>query len=157
MDKYLILRHPILGDDLIRLVLMGGFPVNIDSSEAEREIWADNYTKIFMERDLRDIADLDQVTQFTTSNQKYRSLFRSINKLFPTGYKFWSIFTNDSKLHYLVRTVIAYHNFATLVHKRIERLDQKLPSFISLTLGLLAVTSQINFDGIKRVPDKLYA
>ena len=55
-------ESPIVGDDLVRLVLMGGFPVNIDSDEAEREIWANNYSQIFMERDLRDIADLEIVT-----------------------------------------------------------------------------------------------
>ena len=57
-------RHAILGDDLVRLVMLGGFPEAISrESERRRQDWARSYLTSILTRDLRDIADVEKLTE----------------------------------------------------------------------------------------------
>lgn len=54
----------IVGDDLLRLVLLGGFPEAIArESERRRQDWARSYITSVLTRDLRDIADVEKLTE----------------------------------------------------------------------------------------------
>ena len=144
---------PILGDELIRLVLMGGFPVNIDSDEAEREIWANNYSQIFMERDLRDIADLElvpnlprlirNIAAYSGQLINYSRLATNFGVSLPT---MQSYITWLERL-YLISILQPWYTNA------LKRLS-KTPKLHFIDAGLLAVMNNINFDGIKRDPSK---
>nr|WP_217895341.1 AAA family ATPase [Sphingomonas sp. CDS-1] len=51
-------RDAIIGDDLVRLALLGGFPEGISrASERRRQDWTHSYLTSVLTRDLRDIAD----------------------------------------------------------------------------------------------------
>lgn len=53
-----------LGDDLIRLALMGGFPEALTrSSERRRQDWERSYLNSVLTRDLRDIAEVEKLTE----------------------------------------------------------------------------------------------
>lgn len=57
-------KNPALGDDLLELVLMGGFPeAQARSSEKRRMDWARSYLTSVLTRDLRDIADVEKLTE----------------------------------------------------------------------------------------------
>lgn len=57
-------RQAIVGDDLVRLVLLGGFPEAIArESERRRQDWARSYLTSVLTRDLRDIADVEKLTE----------------------------------------------------------------------------------------------
>lgn len=54
----------ILGEDLVRLVLRGGFPEAISrATERRRQDWARSYLESILTRDLRDIADVEKLTE----------------------------------------------------------------------------------------------
>ena len=52
----------IIGDDLVRAVLVGGYPEMLRrKNQTRRRAWARDYIKAIVERDIRDIADLDKL------------------------------------------------------------------------------------------------
>jgi predicted AAA+ superfamily ATPase len=52
----------IIGDDLVRAVLVGGYPEMLRrKNQKRRRAWARDYIKAIVERDIRDIADLDKL------------------------------------------------------------------------------------------------
>ncbi|CAG0987131.1 MAG: ATP-binding protein [Rhizobiaceae bacterium] len=52
----------VLGDELIALVLAGGYPEALRrSSQARRTAWLENYMTQILDRDVRDIANIDQL------------------------------------------------------------------------------------------------
>ncbi|MEM7397305.1 MAG: ATP-binding protein [Pseudomonadota bacterium] len=54
----------IVGDDLVDVVLFGGFPEAIARpSERRRQDWARSYLTSILTRDLRDIADVEKLTE----------------------------------------------------------------------------------------------
>ena len=54
----------LIGDDLIRLALCGGFPEAIGRhSERRRQSWARAYLTSILTRDLRDIAEIEKLTE----------------------------------------------------------------------------------------------
>jgi predicted AAA+ superfamily ATPase len=57
-------QDAIVGDDLIQLVLLGGFPEAISrDSERRRQDWSRSYLTSILTRDLRDIADVEKLTE----------------------------------------------------------------------------------------------
>jgi uncharacterized protein len=54
----------VLGDELVRTVLVGGYPEMLRRKDQKRRrAWTRDYVKAIVERDIRDIADLDKVAQ----------------------------------------------------------------------------------------------
>jgi uncharacterized protein len=57
-------KDAIVGDDLVQLVLSGGFPEAISRhSERRRQDWSRSYLTSILTRDLRDIADVEKLTE----------------------------------------------------------------------------------------------
>ena len=57
-------RNAIVGDDLVSTVLLGGFPEAIArESERRRQDWARSYLTSILTRDLRDIVDIEKLTE----------------------------------------------------------------------------------------------
>jgi len=54
----------IIGDDLVGAVLVGGYPEMLRrKAQKRRRAWARDYVKAIVERDIRDITDLDKLAQ----------------------------------------------------------------------------------------------
>jgi len=57
-------KQPALGDELLRRTLAGGFPEAISrQTERRRQDWARSYLASVLIRDLRDIADIEKLTE----------------------------------------------------------------------------------------------
>lgn len=56
----------VLGDDLVELVLKGGYPEPLTYESAfDRELWHENYVDAIVQRDVRDIAEISRLNALT--------------------------------------------------------------------------------------------
>jgi uncharacterized protein len=139
----------IMGEDLVKLVLLGGFPEAISrESERRRQDWARSYLTSVLTRDLRDIAEIEKLTELPKfvrllaehSGQlvNYSQFGGSINVSHKTGQRYVALLEQV----FLVATLQPWY---TNVLKRIA----KTPKLHFLDSGLLAVTRGLSFDRVK--------
>jgi uncharacterized protein len=139
----------IVGDDLTKLVLIGGFPEAISrDSERRRQDWARSYLTSVLTRDLRDIADIEKLTELPKfvrllaehSGQlvNYSQFGGSINVSHKTGQRYVALLEQV----FLVATLQPWYTNAL---KRIA----KTPKLHFLDSGLLATTRGLSFDRVK--------
>jgi predicted AAA+ superfamily ATPase len=142
-------REAIVGDDLLRLVLLGGFPEAIvRESERRRQDWARSYLTSVLTRDLRDIADVEKLTELPKfvrllaehSGQlvNYSQFGSSINVSHKTGQRYVGLLEQV----FLIATVQPWYTNAL---KRIA----KTPKLHFLDSGILAKARGLTFDRIK--------
>ena len=142
-------RDAILGADLSKLVLLGGFPEAISrESERRRQDWARSYLTSVLTRDLRDIADIEKLTELPKfvrllaehSGQlvNYSQFGASINVSHKTGQRYVALLEQV----FLVSTLQPWYSNAL---KRIA----KTPKLHFLDSGLLATARGLNFDRLK--------
>jgi hypothetical protein len=139
----------IVGDDLAKLVLIGGFPEAISrDSERRSQDWARSYLTSVLTRDLRDIADIEKLTELPKfvrllaehSGQlvNYSQFGGSINVSHKTGQRYVALLEQV----FLVATLQPWYSNAL---KRIA----KTPKLHFLDSGLLATTRGLSFDRVK--------
>lgn len=139
----------IIGDDLVKLVLVGGFPEAISrDSERRRQDWARSYLTSVLTRDLRDIADIEKLTELPKfvrllaehSGQlvNYSQFGGSIDVSHKTGQRYVALLEQV----FLVATLQPWYTNAL---KRIA----KTPKLHFLDSGLLATTRGLSFDRLK--------
>jgi len=142
-------REAILGDDLTQLVLLGGFPEAISrDSERRRQDWSRSYLTSVLTRDLRDIADVEKLTELPKfvrllaehSGQlvNYSQFGAGINVTHKTGQRYVGLLEQV----FLIATVQPWFTNAL---KRIV----KTPKLHFLDSGLLATMRGLSFDRIK--------
>jgi predicted AAA+ superfamily ATPase len=142
-------REAIVGDDLIQLVLIGGFPEAISrDSERRRQDWARSYLTSVLTRDLRDIAEIEKLTELPKfvrllaehSGQlvNYSQFGSSINVSHKTGQRYVALLEQV----FLVSTLQPWYTNAL---KRIA----KTPKLHFLDSGLLATARGLSFDRMK--------
>ncbi|SIS93901.1 ATP-binding protein [Phaeovulum vinaykumarii] len=139
----------IVGDDLVHSVLLGGFPEAIArESERRRQDWARSYLTSVLTRDLRDIADVEKLTELPKfvrllaehSSQlvNYSQFGASINVSHKTGQRYVRLLEQV----FLIATLQPWFTNAL---KRIV----KTPKLHFLDSGLLASTRGLTFDRVK--------
>ncbi len=142
-------RAPVLGDDLVRLVLLGGFPEAIvRGSERRRQDWARAYLTSVLVRDLKDIADIEKLADLPKFVQilaahagqlvNYSQLGAGINVSHKTGQRYVALLEQV----FLVSTLQPWYTNA------LKRLV-KTPKLHFLDTGLLATARGLSFDRIK--------
>lgn len=142
-------RNSIIGDDLVQLVLLGGFPEAISrNSERRRQDWARSYLTSILTRDLRDIADLEKLTELpkfvrllaehTGQLVNYSQFGGSINVSHKTGQRYVGLLEQV----FLVTTLQPWF---TNTLKRIV----KTPKLHFVDSGLLASVRGLTFDRVK--------
>ncbi|CCW19662.1 ATPase [Sphingobium indicum BiD32] len=138
-----------VGDDLVRLALLGGFPEAISrASERRRQDWAQSYLTSVLTRDLRDIADIEKLTELPKfvrllaehSGQliNYSQFGAAINVSHKTGQRYVGLLEQV----FLVATLQPWFTNSL---KRIV----KTPKLHFLDSGLLATARGLSFDRIK--------
>ena len=146
-------RGAVIGDDLVRLVLLGGFPEAISrESERRRQDWARSYLTSVLTRDLRDIAEIEKLTELPKfvrllaehSGQlvNYSQFGSSINVSYKTGQRYVGLLEQV----FLVATVQPWY---TNTLKRIA----KTPKLHFLDSGLLGTARGLSFDRVKAERD----
>jgi len=139
----------ILGDDLVELVLAGGFPEAIGRErERRRQDWLRSYLTSVLTRDLRDIADIEKLAELPKfvrllaehSGQlvNYSRFGGSINVSHKTGQRYVALLEQV----FLVATLQPWY---TNVLKRIA----KTPKLHFLDSGLLAAARGLRFEGVR--------
>lgn len=141
-------RKATVGEDLLRLVLMGGFPEAIArAGEQRRQDWARSYLTSILTRDLRDIADIEKMTELPKfvrllaehSGQlaNYSQLGAGIGVSHKTGQRYVALLEQV----FLVSTLPPWHTNAL---KRIA----KTPKLHFLDTGLLAAARGLSFERV---------
>jgi predicted AAA+ superfamily ATPase len=136
----------VVGDDLVKLVLAGGFPEAISrGTERRQQDWMRSYLTSILTRDLRDIADIEKLTELPRfvrllaehSGQlvNYSQFGGSINVSHKTGQRYIALLEQV----FLVSTLRPWYTNAL---KRIS----KTPKLHFLDSGLLAATRGLTFD-----------
>ena len=142
-------RNGIVADDLLRLVLLGGFPEAIArESERRRQDWARSYLTSVLTRDLRDIAVVEKLTELPKfvrllaehSGQlvNYSQFGSSINVSHKTGQRYVGLLEQV----FLITTVQPWYTNAL---KRIA----KTPKLHFVDSGVLAAARGLTFDRVK--------
>ncbi len=142
-------RNAVVGEDLVHSVLLGGFPEAIArDSERRRQDWARSYLTSVLTRDLRDIADIEKLTELPKfvrmlaehSSQlvNYSQFGASINVSHKTGQRYVGLLEQV----FLIATLQPWFTNAL---KRIV----KTPKLHFLDSGLLASARGLTFDRIK--------
>lgn len=138
-----------VGDELIRIVLAGGFPEALArASERRRQTWARSWLESVLTRDLRDIAEIGKLTELP---QYVRLLAEHSGKLvnysrfgsgigvsYKTGQRYVSLLEQ-------VFVVATLQPWFTNALKRIV----KTPKLHFLDCGLLAAARGLTFAGLK--------
>jgi uncharacterized protein len=142
-------KQAVVGDDLVQLALLGGFPEAIArESERRRQDWARSYLTSVLTRDLRDIAEIEKLTELPKfvrllaehSGQlvNYSKLGSSINVTYKTGQRYVALLEQV----FLVATLQPWFTNAL---KRIA----KTPKLHFLDSGLLATARGLSFERVK--------
>lgn len=142
-------RNGIVGDDLMQLVLLGGFPEAIGrNTERRRQDWLRSYLTSILVRDLRDIADVEKLTELPKfvrllaehSGQlvNYSQVAAGIGVTHKTGQRYVGLLEQV----FLVTTVQPWFT------NKLSRLA-KTPKLHFLDSGLLATARGLTFERLK--------
>ena len=142
-------RNAIVGDDAIRLALLGGYPEAIErDAERRRQAWARSYLTSVLSRDLRDIGEIEKLTELPKFVRllaehsgrlvNYSQFGSGIDVSYKTGQRYVALLEQV----FLVSTLRPWYTNAL---KRIVR----TPKLHFLDSGLLAATRGLSFDRVK--------
>ena len=142
-------RKAVIGDDLVRLALLGGFPEAIErESERRRQAWARSYLTSALTRDLRDIAEIERLAElpkfvrllaeYSGRLVNYSQFGSEIDVSHKTGQRYVALLEQV----FLVSTLQPWYTNAL---KRIA----KTPKLHFLDSGLLAAVRGLSFDRVR--------
>ncbi len=142
-------RKAVVGDDLVQTVLLGGFPEAIArESERRRQDWARSYITSILTRDLREIAEVEKLTElpkfvrllaeYSGQLVNYSQFGAGINVSHKTGQRYVGLLEQV----FLIATLQPWFTNAL---KRIVR----TPKLHFLDSGLLASARGLTFDRVK--------
>ena len=143
-------EQPVIGAQLVRTVLRGGYPEAIArDSDRRRNAWAQQYIDALIQRDVRDIATIDKldelprllnaIAQTAGSVSNYSGLGAAVNLDSKTTAKYVGIFEQM----YLLNRVDAW------ARNRLKRLV-KSPKMQFVDSGLLATLIELGADEVSR-------
>ncbi|MDG4576590.1 MAG: ATP-binding protein [Defluviicoccus sp.] len=139
----------VVGDELIQTVLRGGFPEAIGrESERRRQDWARSYLTSILTRDLRDIAEIEKLTELP---KFVRLLAEHSGQLVNYSQLAGGINVNQRTAHRYVGLLEQVFLIATLQPWFTNTLKRivKTPKLHFLDSGLLAAARGLTFDRIK--------
>lgn len=139
----------VVGDSLVQLALLGGFPeAIIRESERRRQDWMRSYLTAVLTRDLRDIADIEKLTELPKFVRllaehsghliNYSQLGASIGVSHKTGQRYVALLEQI----FLVSTLQPWYTNA------LTRIA-KTPKLHFLDSGVLAAVRGLNFERMK--------
>ena len=142
-------RQAVIGDDLVRLALLGGFPEAIErENERRRQAWARFYLNSVLTRDLRDIAEIERLAElpkfvrllaeYSGRLVNYSQFGSEIDVSHKTGQRYVALLEQVL----LVSTLQPWYTNAL---KRIA----KTPKLHFLDSGLLAAVRGLSFDRVR--------
>ena len=142
-------QDAVIGDNLVRLALLGGYPEAIERETERRRLnWARSYLASVLSRDLREIGEIDKLTELPKFVRllaehsgklvNYSQFGSSIDVSHKTGQRYVALLEQV----FLVSTLQPWYTNAL---KRIA----KTPKLHFLDSGLLAAVRGLGFDRVK--------
>jgi predicted AAA+ superfamily ATPase len=143
-------RDVVVADALVELALTGGFPEAIDrAGERRRQDWARSYLESILTRDLRDIADVEKLTELPKFVRllaehagqlvNYSEFGSGINVTHKTSQRYVGLLEKV----FLVSTLQPW--YANTIKRVI-----KTPKLQFLDTGILAASRGLTLDRLKR-------
>ncbi len=148
-DGQLATRDVVLGDDLIQLVLGGGFPEAINrDTERRRQDWIRSYLNSVLTRDLRELAEVEKLTdlpkfvrllaQYSGQLINYSDLGSKVGINYKTSQRYVSLLEQL----FLISTLPPWYTNAI---KRIT----KSPKLHFIDSGILSTSRSLTFNRVK--------
>jgi predicted AAA+ superfamily ATPase len=130
----------IIGDDLVGAVLVGGYPEMLRRKDQKRRrVWARDYVKAIVERDIRDIADLDKLAQMPRLLQVLAHHSGQLTNFSQLGRQIGFDDKTARKYIAILEQLFLVHRVEPWFRNRLKRLV-KTPKLHFIDSGLLAVT-----------------
>ena len=130
----------IIGDDLVRTVLVGGYPEMLGrKNQKRRRAWARDYIKAIVERDIRDIADLDKLAQMPRLLQVLAHHSSQLTNFSQLGSQIGLDDKTTRKYIAILEQLFLVHRAEPWFRNQLKRLV-KTPKLHFIDSGLLAVT-----------------
>jgi uncharacterized protein len=130
----------IIGDDLVRAVLAGGYPEMLRRKDQKRRrAWARDYIKAIVERDIRDIADLDKRAQMPRLLQVLAHHSSKLTNFSHLGSQIGLDDKTTRKYVAILEQLFLVHRAEPWFRNQLKRLV-KTPKLHFIDSGLLAVT-----------------
>jgi hypothetical protein len=137
-DVPALAANPVTGDALTEIILRGGYPEALRRHDAARRAeWHENYLELILDRDVRDIATLEQLDKLPRLMRmlaeqagqlvNHHALAVALGLSIPTVQKYVAVLERL----FLIRSVAPWHS------NRLSRLT-KSPKLHMLDSGLLA-------------------
>jgi len=130
----------IIGDDLVDAVLVGGYPEMLRrKNQKRRRAWARAYVKAIVERDIRDIADLDKLAQMPRLLQVLAHYSSQLTNFSQLGGQIGLDDKTTRKYVAILEQLFLVHRVEPWFRNQLKRLV-KTPKLHFIDSGLLAVT-----------------
>jgi len=130
----------IIGDDLVRTVLIGGYPEMLRrKNQKRRRGWARDYIKAIVQRDIRDIADLDKLAQMPRLFQVLAHHSSQLTNFSQLGGQIGLDDKTTRKYISILEQLFLVHRVEPWFRNQLKRLV-KTPKLHFIDSGLLAVT-----------------
>jgi predicted AAA+ superfamily ATPase len=129
-----------IGEDLVGAVLVGGYPEMLRRKEGKRRrAWAREYIKAIVERDIRDIADLDKLVQMPRLLQVLAHHSGQLTNFSQLGGQIGLDDKTTRKYIAILEHLFLVHRVEPWFQNQLKRLV-KTPKLHFIDSGLLAVT-----------------
>jgi len=141
--------HQFLGSDLTDVVLAGGFPESLARpTESRRQAWARAYLDSVLTRDLRDISDIERLTdlprfvRLLAAHAAQLVNYTQIGSAVGVTHKTAQRYVRPLEQIFLIKTVEPWHT------SRLKRVV-KTPKLHFLDTGLLAAAQGLSASGVR--------
>ena len=142
--------EPMLGGDLVRAVLAGGYPEMLRREDQQRRhAWARDYVKAIVQRDVRDIAEIEKLSQMPRLFQVLAHHSAQLTNLTQMGGKIGLDAKTTGKYVAILEQLFLVRRIDPWFRNRIKRLV-KTPKLHFLDAGLLAATLRVSAERIAR-------
>ena len=142
--------EPMLGGDLVRAVLAGGYPEMLRREDKQRRhAWARDYVKAIVQRDVRDIAEIEKLSKMPRLFQVLAHHSAQLTNLTQMGGKIGLDAKTTGKYVAILEQLFLVRRIDPWFRNRIKRLV-KTPKLHFLDAGLLAATLRVSAERIAR-------
>ena len=142
--------EPMLGGDLVRAVLAGGYPEMLRREDKQRRhAGARDYVKAIVQRDVRDIAEIEKLSQMPRLFQVLAHHSAQLTNLTQLGGKIGLDAKTTGKYVAILEQLFLVRRIDPWFRNRIKRLV-KTPKLHFLDAGLLAATLRVSAERIAR-------
>lgn len=144
------LRSALIGDDLVQAVLVGGYPEMLHRPDPRRrQAWARDYVNAIVQRDVRDIAEVEKIDQLPRLLQVLAHYSGQLTNFTQIGGQLGLDDKTTRKYTAILEQLYLVQRAMPWFHNRLSRLV-KTPKLHFLDSGLLAAILGLNAEKIAK-------